>query len=333
MTDAPRDRRPKSFPPPQFPPARPKLFAQTPPALFLALLGLLGLGLALRKAAQVTGLPGAPVEAALGALVVIWVFAVVAIKAKVLRRFGTLTEDLATIPGRAGLAGATMSGMVLASVVLPYSAGLATVLAFGSLIAHGIMAAIVLVVMARQPAAARRLTPVWHLTFVGFVAAAAPLAELGWSDTARDLLFAAMPLAALIWGVSAAQLVARVPPAPLRPLLVLHLAPAALFAAVAAQLGLTPLALGFAGLAGLIFVLLVLSARWITEAGFSALWGAMTFPLAALAGALLTLGGGWTTAGLVLTALATPLIVTLGWRILRLWPGGKLAARTNAAAA
>lgn len=332
MPNSPQDRRPKSFPALQFPPARPRLFAQTPPAIFPALLGLLGLGLALRKAALITGLPGAPVEAALGALVGIWVFAVVAIKAKVLRRFGTLTEDLATIPGRAGLAAATMSGMALASVVIPYSAGLATVLAFVSLIAHAMMAVMVLALMARQPAAARPLTPVWHLTFVGFVVAAVPLAQLGWTEAARYLLYATMPVATLIWGISAAQLVARIPPAPLRPLLAIHLAPAALFASVAALLGLTQLAAGSAVLAGLIFAALILSARWITAGGFTALWGAMTFPLAALAGAFLTLGGAWATAGLVLSAIATPLIVTLAWKILRLWPGGKLASRTNASA-
>ncbi len=332
MPDAPPDRRPKSFPPPQFPPARARLFAQTPPAIFPALLGLSGLGLALRKAAQITGLPGGPLEAALGALAVIWVFAVVAILAKVLRRFGTLTEDLARLPGQAGLAAASMSGMVMASVVMPYSAGLATAIAFGALIAHGAMALMVLVVMAGQPANARPLTPVWHLSFAGFVVAAVPLAQLGWAATAQTLLYAAMPVATLIWGVSAAQLVTRIPPGPLRPLLALHLAPAALFAMVAALLNLTALATSFAVLAGVIAAALILSARWITVSGFTALWGAITFPPAALALALMSMGGVWTTAGLVLTALATPLIVTLALKVLRLWPGGKLGAKTNASA-
>ena len=41
--------RPKAFPPPEFPPHRAKLFAKMPPAVFPVLLGLLGLGLALRR--------------------------------------------------------------------------------------------------------------------------------------------------------------------------------------------------------------------------------------------------------------------------------------------
>ena len=77
------DRRPPQFPPPQFPQRKPKLFATTPPALFPVLLGLLGLGLALRKAASVTGLPEAPVEAVLGALIGLWGFAAIALTVKV----------------------------------------------------------------------------------------------------------------------------------------------------------------------------------------------------------------------------------------------------------
>ncbi|MBL9056147.1 MAG: hypothetical protein JNJ84_07720, partial [Rhodobacteraceae bacterium] len=76
MTQAPvfRDRRPKSFPPPEFPPRRPALFARTPPAVFPVILGLLGLGLALRRALAALQLPGGLVEAALGALLVLWAF-------------------------------------------------------------------------------------------------------------------------------------------------------------------------------------------------------------------------------------------------------------------
>jgi tellurite resistance protein len=43
-------RRPRAFPPPEFPPRKPKLFARTPPAVFPVLLGLEGLALALHDA-------------------------------------------------------------------------------------------------------------------------------------------------------------------------------------------------------------------------------------------------------------------------------------------
>ena len=52
MTDTPpqlsKDRRPRMYPAPEFPPRKPKLFARTPPAIFPSLLGVLGLGLAYR---------------------------------------------------------------------------------------------------------------------------------------------------------------------------------------------------------------------------------------------------------------------------------------------
>ena len=49
MTQPPRiSARPKRFPPPEFPPRRPKLFARTPPAVFPSILGLLGLAGAVR---------------------------------------------------------------------------------------------------------------------------------------------------------------------------------------------------------------------------------------------------------------------------------------------
>ena len=80
MTQPPKiERRPKAYPPPEFPPRRPKLFAKTPPAVFPVVLGLLGLGLALRRAADVTGLPGAVAELVLGLVLGLWAFATAAL--------------------------------------------------------------------------------------------------------------------------------------------------------------------------------------------------------------------------------------------------------------
>ena len=50
----PKDRRMRRFPPPEFPMRRPARFAKTPPAIFPAILGFMGLALALR--AGLTGL-------------------------------------------------------------------------------------------------------------------------------------------------------------------------------------------------------------------------------------------------------------------------------------
>ena len=136
MTQPPvfHDRRPKAFPPPEFPPRRAAAFARTPPAVFPVILGLLGLGLALRQALAALQLPGGLVEAALGALLVLWAFGWLALAVKVARRPGVLAEDMRVLPGRAGLAAASMSGMAAASVLLPYAPGVALAVALAALV-------------------------------------------------------------------------------------------------------------------------------------------------------------------------------------------------------
>ena len=60
--------RPKLYPPPEFPPRKVARFARMPPAVFPAILGLFGLGLALRRGLEAAGLPGGVAEAVLGAV-------------------------------------------------------------------------------------------------------------------------------------------------------------------------------------------------------------------------------------------------------------------------
>ena len=337
MTEAIKDRRPRSYPAPDFPPRKPKIFARTPPAIFPSILGLLGLGLAARKGAEVLGLASTPVgglvEAALGALLILWLFAVVALKAKVIRRFGVLAEDMRVLPGRAGLAAATMTGMAAAAVLVPYAPKLALGLALASLLAHGVMAGLLLAVLAKLPPEARGVSPAFHLAFVAFILGALPLAQLGYIATASVIFWATLAVAVVIWAISAVQLVKAVPPAPLRPLLAIHIAPAALFSLVAGQIGMPGMAMGFAALGMVIFLALLASAKWLTVAGFSPLWGAFTFPLTALASALLSLGGTWDAPGIVLMILALGLVPAIAWNVLKLWPGNRLAQKTNAAEA
>ena len=89
----------------------------------------------------------------------------------------------------------------------------------------------------------------------------------------------------------------------------------------------------FAGLGLVYAILLVAAGRWLLEAGVTAMWGAFTFPLAALAMALLVTGGVWLWPGIVVTGLGLGAIPWILWWILKRWPGGKLATVTNAAEA
>jgi len=337
MSDAPKDRRPRAYPAPEFPPRKPKLFARTPPAIFPVLLGLLGLGLAARRGVTVLGLSATPlsglVEAALGALLMVWLFAVVALKVKVMRRFGVLAEDMRVLPGRAGLAASTMSGMAAAAVLVPYAPQLALILVLASLFAHGVMAVLLIRALANLPPDARSVSPAFHLAFVGFIVGAGPLAQLGLTGLATVIFWGSMAAALVIWAISVWQLARMVPPAPLRPLLAIHLAPAALLSMVAGQIGAPGLAIGFACLGMVIFLALLSAARWITVSGFSPLWGRFTFPLSAFALALLSLGGTWDWPGIVVLALALGAVPVIGWSVLRLWPGNRLAVKSNAAEA
>ncbi len=332
MTLAP-DRRPRAFPPPAFPPRKPRLFARTPPAVFGVLLGLIGLALALRHGLARFDLAAALVETLMGALVVGWTFALLALAVKIARRPGVLVEDMRVLLGRIGLAAGSISIFAMATVILPYAPDLALVLVWAGLALHAALALLMIRVLSLMPPKARSLDPGWHLSFVGFILAGVPLAQLGQSGLAAGLLWAMMPVAALIWGLSLAQLIRRIPPAPLRPLLAIHLAPAALFTTVAALTDHWLLAQAFAGFGGVILLILIAAGRWITSAGFSPLWGAFTFPLAAFATALLVLGGAWGMAGNVVLGCTFLIIPPIAWQVLRLWPGGRLAQQTNAAEA
>ena len=323
-------------PAPRFPAPAPGVWRRTPPAIFPPIMGLFGLGLGWRAGAPAFGLPDAVGEMILGAATLLYLFALLAWAAKPWRRPAVVLEELRVLPGRAGLAAMTQSALLLAATLVPYAPGLATGLGVLAFLAHAGLALLILGLILRGPAEARTVTPVWHLVFAGFIVAPLAALPLGYETAARAILFGVLPVASAIWAVSLWQLVTRIPPAPLRPLLAIHLAPASLLAAVAAGLGMTTLATVLSLFAASILIALLAASRWLTAAGFSALWGAFTFPLAAFAGALFALAPGSEAlriaAGLVLVA-ATLIIPPIAFKVLQAWARGGLAAKTNAAEA
>jgi len=325
--------RPKRYPPPEFPPRRTPAFAATPPAIFPVLLGLCGLAIGLRAGMSWLNLPTAPSDLAAGVAVALWTFGVLAYGLKLRRRPGVILEDMKVLPSRAGLAAASMGGMTSAALLVPYAARLAMVLLLASLLAHGVLALLTLRVLATLPAEARVVNPGMHLNFVGFIVAAPAALALGQGGLAQALFWITLPLAVAIWSLSGRQLWQRIPPAPLRPMLVIHLAPAALFSIVATGLDMGGFAMVFQVAMVLILVALGAGLRWITAAGFSALWGAFTFPLTAAATALLGQGGLLAWAGIALLAAAVLVVPALAFKVLKLWAGGQLATKTNAAVA
>ena len=93
-----------------------------------------------------------------------------------------------------------------------------------------------------------------------------------------------------------------------------------------------------AWLALALLVLGLAAARWLLADGFSALWGALTFPVAATAGLWVTLWQVQPTelhrliAGVVLV-IATLVTVPILALVLKAWAQGRLPVRTNAAIA
>lgn len=329
--------KPRHFPPP--PPLvekTPGLWRRTPPAIFPPIMGLFGLGHAWRALALQPGMaPLEPVgEAILGGTILLYAFALIAWLAKPLRRPGVVVEDLAVLPGRAGIAAMVLCLILAGSALRPYAPDLALGLVIAGMIALAALGLTIATLVLTGPAEARTVTPVFHLVFVGYILAPLTLAPLGHATAATVIFWAMIPVAALIWFASLRQLIARIPPAPLRPLLAIHLAPASLFATVSMLLGHTTLAASFALAALAILAALVASARWLLQAGFTPLWGALTFPLAASAtAAMMSLGTAGLWVGGLLTLAATALNPWVAQQVLKSWAKRDLGARTNAATA
>lgn len=321
-----------------------KFGRKTPPAIFSMILGLFGLSLSWRAASNISVLPSAVAELVLGAATALFLVAALAYCVKVLRRPGALMEDLRILPGRGGLAASAVCVSALAAGFVPIRPEVAQSLLNIALFLHVVMAVLVAVTLLTGPAEQRQVTPIWHLSFVGFIVAAVSAVSLQHYVLAEAIFWATLFAAVLIWGVSALQLMRRSPPAPLRPMLAIHLAPASLFGIVALGfpaadfpvMALMAQAMAFVAL--LIFAMLLMSLRWIIEAGFTPLWASFTFPLCAFATFYLSFAGqtGMSAAllvGGVALALASGAVPWIAAKVIKLWMSGQLSTKTNAAEA
>ncbi|NVK46624.1 MAG: tellurium resistance protein [Rhodobacteraceae bacterium] len=331
MSQTPPRIMPKPFnAPPQ------GLWRATPPAIFPPIMGLLGMGLAWRQAGNI--LPSAPNwigEMILGAVSLLYIFAVVAYLAKVARRPSVVADDLRILPGRAGLAAGADAGFLFAAVLVPYSTDAAKTVLVLSLVALTIVAVLTIRSLLIGPAEQRRVTPAWHLAFVGYIIAPLSAVPLGWIGLSQIIFATTLPIAAAVWMISAMQFARADVPPPLRPLLAIHIAPVSLFGIVATLLGYTTLALAFAWIGVTALIVALVGIRYLTKGDFSALWGAFTFPLAAFANLMFAAATlkpmpFRLIGGLELVA-ATLVITYIAVKIMQLWTRGKLAKATNAA--
>lgn len=318
----------------QAPKPTPKgLWRRTPPAMFPPVMGLLGLGLAWRRGINEFALPPALADALMGAVTILGLFAVLTYVVKFMRRPGVVLEDLRILPGRGGLAAGVLCLYLLAAAFGPYAPEQARPLLLTGIGVHLALTVAVVFVFATGPAEQRRVSPVWHLLFSGWIVAAMVSQGLGLMQLGVALFWVALAAAVAIWSISLGQLSRETVPAPLRPFLAIHLAPAALLATVAHGFGAAAMAQAFAILTAIILGGLVLRGRWLLAGEFSPMWGALTFPLAATANAWLSLGGVWRLPGGLVLVAATLAIPPIAVKIFKLWAKGQLAVKTNAATA
>ena len=119
-----------AFKPPA--PTPPGLWRRTPPAVFPPIMGLFGLGLAWRRAAERFSVPDGLAEAILGAVTLLFLFAALAYAVKFARRPMVLLEDLRILPGRAGIAAMVLCLYLLSFTLAPYGPALAQAVLFGT---------------------------------------------------------------------------------------------------------------------------------------------------------------------------------------------------------
>lgn len=311
------------------------LWRKTPPAIFPPILGMFALGLAWRRAGDMFFVPSGVGEAILGGVSLLFLLAVIAYLAKFIRRPTTLTDDLRILPGRAGVSAASVGAMLFAATLLDYSGCAAWVVVVLALIVHGVIASLVVFLLSSAPLEQRRITPVWHLTFVGFIVAPLAAIPLGAVQLSELILFITMPLSLVIWGSHVYLMSKRAVPPPLRPILAIHLAPICLFGIVSTMLGYATLGTGFGWLAIGLMSVAILRIPYLTAAGFSPLWGAFTFPMSAFANLMLILaptGGPFYIIGGLALIGATLAVPMIAYKIMQLWASGELAVKTNASA-
>lgn len=325
-------------PPPQLPP-KAGLFRRVPPAIFPAMLGLLGLVAVWRRAVEVFGFPAAPVDLAAGMVTLLFAYCVAAYAAKFVFRPRVVVEDMRTLPGRTGLAALFIGLMVQAQIMAPMAAGAAKAGLAVGVLGLCVIALAVLPQRLRGTDTAGPVTPAMHLVFVGFILVPGAAIPLGVAGEAMPWLIWYCTLAAVaITALSIRPLLTGEGPPPLRPLQVIHLAPPGFVASAALLTGQTLLGAGALIWALLLAALYLIRLRWLTEGEFSGFWSAFTFPVTAFVGALLVASDVFEMEALgylgrLILVAATLYVPAIAYRVLKLWAKGVLAAKTNAAIA
>jgi tellurite resistance protein len=276
-------------------PARPRAEASTrrratlehlPLPLLAMPMGTGGVGLAWREAGPALGVPAAIGEALLALTVLLWV-AVVALQALRAARHPDAVLVELRHPVRVAFAAAPTIGLMIVSAAIhPYAPALGAA-AWGVAVAlHLTVAMLLLRRIVGGVAEPAMLAPPLLIPLVGNVLAPAFGARMGFVEASWMMFGVGVVLWLAVLPLLLHRLVAgpALPP-PLRPTLVILLAPPAV--AAIAMVALTGqgggVSLGFAGVALLMAAVLISLARDIAAVPFGLPWWGVTFPTAAFA--------------------------------------------------
>lgn len=313
------------------------LWRQAPPAVFPVCLGVMGLGLAWRKASEIL-----PVANQIGDLILgfatayfLWFLALYLVKT--LSRPKVVLEDLVLAPARAGIAAAAMCMMLLAAALMPLGIAVAQVWWCGVLLQIAASAAVCWAIWQEAPAL-RQFSPFQYLSFVGPVVGPIAGVPLGYVTESLLLTLAAFGAFVVITLGYGRRLLQAPLAVKMRPALVIFLSPNCLFAISFALLGFETGFWVFYWLSSLVALGFVLSATWLTQGGWSPAWASFTFPVTAFVQVQIIAvqmgAGAPAMAGVFVgLALATPLVLIIAFRFTVEWITGELAEKTEAAIA
>ncbi|WP_112309426.1 hypothetical protein [Pseudogemmobacter bohemicus] len=336
MTEDPKGFRPKRYPAPEFPLRQAKLFARTPPVIFTALAGVMAVQLVARQLLAAAELPQGAADLGAGILLALWLFCIFALIVRIGRRPSVIADDLRVLVSRNGLFSATISGMIAGQMIAPWWPGASPWLILTALAAHLALALVFFTRALRNWRSSRPHSWAWpdpglQLIYAGPLVAVPVLIAQGWTGAAGILALICLLLASLGLLAGLIGLVRHQNPAPLRPMLLLHLAPLALASSVALSFGHETQA-AILGLVALSLLMVMITAvSWLARAGFTPIWGSAIWPVVLVADSMAQGGALMTAAAILLPIFAFALVIC--WRIFRLWPKGRLADMTNTIAA
>lgn len=314
------------------------LWRQTPPAAFPVCLGFMSLALGWRGTADV--LPWISEDIGnlmLAASTGYFLWFVAFYLRKLIARPMVLFEDMHTSPARAGIAAMAMAMMLLAAALLPFGVSVPQVWWTG-VVMQIIASAIVLQAMWREPAEKRHFSTFQYLTFVGPVVGPIAGVPLGYVWQSTLLVMAAL-LAYVIVTTGILLTIRRNPVLPpLRPSMMIFLAPLCMFALGFGMLGYDMVFTVFYWAGSMVALGLLMLVPWMIKGGYTPIWGAFTFPIGAFLNVqvmAVAKGHGILAVTGVYAAMAigTPVVLYLVYRTVMEWVTGDLARKSGAATA